>query len=130
MTKRYGLVLAVAGLLAVAVPAFAHHSFTAEFDGSKEFVVKGVLTRVLWTNPHIYLYMNVTGPDGKVVEYAFASGPPTMLHRAGVRKEDFKIGDTITMTGAPAKDGTKNLGWMKMIKYSDGHLFVYRDGSE
>src|SRR4029077_12091072 len=114
MMKRYCLLLGALALLAMAMPTLAHHSFTAEFDGSKEFVVKGELTRVLWTNPHIYLYVDVTQPSGKVVEYAFASGPPAMLHRAGVRKDDFKIGDKITITGAPAKDGTKNLGWMKM----------------
>lgn len=128
--KRLGVLVALGALLLAALPAFAHHSFAAEFDGSKEFVVKGVLTKVLWTNPHVYLFMDVTEPDGKVVEYSFQSGPPSMLHRVGVGKEDFKVGDTITMTAAPAKDGTKTLGWMKMIKYSDGHVFVYRDGSE
>jgi len=89
-----------------------------------------VLTKVLWTNPHVYIFMDVTESSGKVVEYSFQSGPPSMLHRVGVGKEDFKVGDTVTMTAAPAKDGTKTIGWMKMIKYSDGHVFVYRDGSE
>jgi hypothetical protein len=128
--KLFSGLIAVAALLLVSVPVFAHHSFAAEFDGSKEFVVKGVLTKVLWTNPHVYFFMDVTDPGGKVVEYSFQSGPPGMLHRVGVGKADFKVGDTVTMTAAPAKDGTKNLGWMKMIKYSDGHVFVYRDGSE
>jgi len=128
--KSLGVLVAFGALLLAAVPAFAHHSFAAEFDGSKEFVVKGVLTKVLWTNPHVYFFMDVTEPGGKVVEYSFQGGPPSMLHRVGVGKEDFKVGDTVTMTAAPAKDGTKTLGWMKMIKYSDGHVFVYRDGSE
>ena len=117
-------------VLALAVPARAHHAFTAEFDGSKTIVVKGVLTQVEWTNPHIQIYLDTKGPDGKVQHYTFASGPPNMLHRAGIRKADFRIGETVTITGAPAKDGTQLLGWMKMIKYPDGHVFVYRNGAE
>jgi uncharacterized protein DUF6152 len=128
--KHFGLSLSMIGLFALPLPAVAHHSFAAEFDGSKTFVVKGVLTKLDWTNPHIYLYLNVKGPAGKVEEFAFSSGPPQALRRAGIKKSDFKIGDTVTITGAPAKDGTQHLGWLKQIKYSDGHVFVYRDGSE
>ena len=116
--------------LALVVPVLAHHSFSAEFDGSKTIVVKGVLTQVEWTNPHILIYLDTKASDGKLQRYTFASGPPGMLHRAGIRKADFKIGETVTITGAPAKDGTQSLGWMKMIKYSDGHVFVYRNGAE
>jgi len=116
--------------LVMAVPALAHHAFSAEFDGSKTIVVKGVLAKVDWTNPHIQIYLDSKGPDGKLLRYTFASGPPGMLHRAGIKKSDFKLGETVTITGAPAKDGAQNLGWMKMIKYADGHVFVYRNGAE
>jgi hypothetical protein len=123
--KLFGGWIAVAALLLVAAPTFAHHSFTAEFDGSREFVVKGVLTKVLWANPHIYVFMDVTETSGKVVEYSFESGPPGMMRRTGgVGKADFKVGETVTMTAVPERDGTKNLGWMKMIKYSDGHILM------
>jgi hypothetical protein len=128
--KPYSLLLAGIGLLSVAVPVFAHHSVTAEFNPDKEFVVKGVLTKVEWVNPHVYYYADIKDESGKIVTYSFESGPPTTLHRAGLRKEDAKIGDNVTITAAPAKDGTKNLGWLKMIKYSDGHVYVYRNGSE
>jgi hypothetical protein len=123
-------IFSAAALLSAAVPVLAHHSFSAEFDGSKTFVVKGVLTKVDWTNPHIYLYLDVAGPGGKSEQYAFSSGPPAALRRAGIKKSDFQVGEAVTITGAPAKDGTKHLGWLKMIKYADGHVFVYRDGSE
>jgi hypothetical protein len=128
--KGFGIVLAVLCGVAAAVPLVAHHSFAAEFDGTKTFVVKGMLTKVDWTNPHIYLYLDVAGPGGKVEQYAFSSGPPAALRRAGIKKTDFKVGEMVTITGAPAKDGTKHLGWLKQIKYADGHVFVYRDGSE
>ena len=116
--------------LSLAAPALAHHAFSAEFDGSKTIVVKGVLSKLDWTNPHIQIYLDAKGPDGKLQRYTFASGPPGMLHKAGIKKSDFKIGETVTITGAPAKDGTQLLGWMKMIKYADGHVFVYRNGAE
>ena len=128
--KVGGALLVALGLLVTTRPTAAHHSFAAEFDGSKTFVVKGVLTKVDWTNPHIYLYMDVKGPGGKVDEYSFSSGPPSALRRAGIKKSDFKIGEAVTVTGAPAKDGSKHFGWLKQIKYADGHVFVYRDGSE
>jgi hypothetical protein len=128
--KHSGIVLAIFWGLAAVLPALAHHSFSAEFDGSRTFVVKGVLTKVDWTNPHIYFYLDVKGADGKLQQYAFSSGPPGTLRRAGVKRTDFKIGETVTVTGAPAKDGTRRLGWLKMIKYADGRVFVYRDGSE
>jgi hypothetical protein len=128
-TTSKGMV-AIFGLLLLALPALAHHSFVAEFDGDKKFAVSGVLTKVEWTNPHIALYLDTKDASGKEITYKFASGPPSTLHRAGVKQADFKVGETVTITAAPAKDGTKNLGWLQMIKYPDGHVFVYRNGSE
>src|SRR5271170_1774285 len=96
--KRYSLLLAVFGFLSAALPAFAHHSVTSEFNPKEEFVVKGVLTKLEWTNPHVYYSLEATDENGKTVTYTFESGPPSMLHRAGLRKEDVKIGDTVTIT--------------------------------
>ena len=122
--------LAVLGLLLAAIPVLAHHSFVAEFDGNKKFVVSGVLTKVDWVNPHIGIYLDVKDEAGRTATYTFISGPPSTLHRAGVKMSDFKVGEMVTITAAPAKDGAKHLGWLQMIKYPDGHVFVYRNGSE
>ena len=128
--RSFGALLAVGALLLAAMPAFAHHSVVSEFNQAKEAVVKGTLTKVLWSNPHVYFYMEAPDASGKQVEYRFQSGTPLNFHRSGVKKDDFQIGDTVTVTYSPSKDGTMTYGWMKMIKYSDGHVFVYRVGSE
>jgi hypothetical protein len=99
----------------------AHHSVTAEFDPSKEFTVTGVINHVDWTNPHIYVWVDVKDDEGKVVNWAFEGNPPGILHRAGVAKDVFKVGETVTITAIAAKDGTKHLGFGKVYKYSDGH---------
>lgn len=128
--RSYGALIAVLSLFSVALPALAHHSITAEFDPTKIFAVKGVLSKLNWTNPHSFIYLDVTDEQGKVDTYAFEFGPPVSLHRSGVNKSDFKIGDTVTITGMRAKDGTKLLGRLQQVKFSDGHVFVYRDGTE
>src|SRR5271169_6191827 len=94
--------LAVLGFVVLALPALAHHSFVAEFDGDKKFVVSGTITRVMWNNPHVAIYLDVKNDAGKTVQYTFASGPPGMLHRAGVSQSDFIVGEMVTITAAPA----------------------------
>src|SRR5262245_15383947 len=69
----------VACVLAVVAPAFAHHSFGAEYDGTKPVTLTGVITSVQWTNPHVYFFMDVTGKDGVVANWKFEGYPPVVL---------------------------------------------------
>jgi Family of unknown function (DUF6152) len=127
-----GVSRTILGLLLfwMVTPVFAHHSVTSEFDPDKEFSVTGVLTRVAWTNPHVYWWVDVKDESGNIVTYSFEGNPPGMYHRAGLHKDDWKIGEVVTVTAVAAKDGTKHLGFGKVIKYSDGHSIVLKVGGE
>jgi len=109
--KTFGLVRAacIVGLLAATtLPALAHHSFAAEFDRAKPVKLKGVITRLEWQNPHIWLFVAVTGDDGKVTNWGFSGGPPGLLTRRGVNKETLKVGTVVIVSGFRAKDGSNN----------------------
>jgi hypothetical protein len=96
--------LAVLTALAV-VPALAHHSFEAEYDGSKTTTLTGIVTKVDWVNPHAYIFINTKDDAGAVKEIRFELGPPYALVRGGWKRDTVKIGDKITVEGAAlAKD--------------------------
>jgi Family of unknown function (DUF6152) len=103
-----------------ATPAFAHHSFAAEFDQEKPISITGTLTKVDWINPHVYIYLDVKEPNGTTADWSFESLPPGWFHRMGLERRMFTVGDMVTVTGYGAKDGSKNLGWIKKVQFSDG----------
>src|ERR1700727_2274794 len=117
------LTVLLAGLLTVA-PAMAHHSFAAEYDRDPPVPVKGTLTKVEWTNPHGWIYVDVKGDDGKVTNWAVEFGAPNALLRRGLRKTDFPAGVELHVTGYRAKSGAPTINGTS-VKFPDGrNLFT------
>lgn len=108
MKEKLAMLSRAATLLLFAAPLFAHHSFAAEFDRDQAMKVTGTVTKVEWTNPHIWIYVDVKNPDGTVTNWAFQGGPPSYLTRSGWSKNDLKSGDTINIQGFRAKDGSNH----------------------
>lgn len=113
------LFLLAAGLLLAAVPMAAHHSFAAEYDSSQLITLKGTISKVEWTNPHIYVYIDVKDASGKVTTWALEGYPPNTLKRTGFSKDVLKIGDEVTATAYKSKDGT-NTGAGREFTFPDG----------
>src|SRR5712691_2699050 len=109
MQFKFAVTLMAAGLSVAALPAIAHHSFAAEYDGSKTLTIKGKVAKVDWVNPHSWVYVEVTEPDAKVTNWGCETAPPNTLYRQGWRRDSLKPGDEVTVEGFLAKDGTNTM---------------------
>jgi hypothetical protein len=106
MRVKLALMAGIA-LLAAAGSAVAHHSFAAEFDAKKPFKMTGTVTKVEWMNPHTFFYIDVVDEKTKkVTNWGMEMGTPNILMRNGWRRDTMKIGDTVTVEGSLAKDGS------------------------
>src|SRR5881394_4636480 len=114
--KVLTLICAAVVLAAFAMPVLAHHSFAAEFDSAKAVDFQGKVTKVEWMNPHIYFYVDVKDEaSGKVINYACEGGAPNGLYRNGWRKDSLKVGDTVSVDGSRAKDGSNTVNASSVI---------------
>ena len=118
------LVVVVALFLMSSGSLLAHHQFASEFDASKKVTLKGKIVEMQWVNPHSWLHIDVTGPDGKVVRWALEFGIPRTLIRQGWRKEDLPAGAIVTVEGFLAKNGTNTANANKVILADGRELFA------
>jgi Family of unknown function (DUF6152) len=119
MPKLSAIVMACVGSILPAFPVFAHHSFAAEYDNKAPVTLTGVITKVEWTNPHIYFYVDVKDENGTVVNWAVEGYPPNTLKRTGFTRDSLKVGDTVTVTAWRAKDSTTRVAGRE-VTFPDG----------
>jgi hypothetical protein len=113
-------IVALLGLPALlAAPGLLAHHSTAEFDYTREVIIEGVVKEVQWTNPHSYLQVLVPTPDGDTVQWGVEFGAPAMNVRMGWRRDSVKVGDTVTMYVAPARD-ERTFGTLRYLTLEDG----------
>jgi hypothetical protein len=126
---RYSIAAASVALLLCGAGVSAHHSFSAEFDVEKPVKLTGTVTRVEWTNPHVWIYIDVKRPDGKTEEWGIEGGAPNALMRRGFRKPSLPAGTLIVIEGFRAKNG-KLLANGRDVTLADGQkLFMGSAGS-
>jgi hypothetical protein len=125
MTKRIAVIGALAGILSLAIPLWAHHSFGAEYDVNKPITLTGVITKTEWTNPHSHFYLDVKDAKGNVVNWKFEGHNPAVLFRIGWKKDMMlKSGDRITVFAWQARDGG-NWAHAREITLPDGKKLFF-----
>jgi hypothetical protein len=124
-TIRAALLSSTAGLLAAVLPAYAHHSFPAQYDVAKPITLTGKITKVEWTNPHIFIYIDVTDDaTGAVVNWALEMGGPNALLRLGWKRDSLKTDDLITVEGSLARDGSPLANAKSIVMVATGQRML------
>ena len=119
----------VAGVLLSAPTARAHHSFAAEYDGTKPITLTGSITKMLWSNPHAWIYVDVKDAAGKVVNWSFETGGANALYRRGWKKTDLPVGEVVTIDGFRARNGTATVNATNIKLPNDRQLFAGSSGT-
>ena len=131
MRTKLPVVLAALGglLVAAAVSLQAHHAFSAEFDANKPLSFKGTISKMEWTNPHVWLHLDVKNKDGSTDTWAFEAGTPSVLFRRGVTKESVKIGMEVAVDGYRAKDGSHRANGRNLTLADGRTMFLGSTGT-
>jgi hypothetical protein len=128
--KWFALLMSLA-VAAAVLPAAAHHSFPAQYDIDKPISLTGKVTKVEWTNPHIFIYADVTDAKGAVVSWAFEMGGPNALIRQGWKRDSVKAGDTVTFEGSRARDGSNLVNARSVVMTETGRkMFAGSSGGD
>jgi hypothetical protein len=124
-----GIVALSLSFAGTAVRVAAHHAFAAEFDANKPIQFTGTIVKMEWLNPHVWLHMEVTKPDGTREVWAFEAGTPNVLFRRGFTKQSLAVGTVVKVDGYQAKDGTRR-GNGRDLTFQDGKkLFMGSSGT-
>jgi hypothetical protein len=123
------LALTMLALSCASGAASAHHSFAAEFDAQQPVTLKGTVAKWEMINPHGWITMNVTGPDGKTTQWMIETSNPNGLMRLGWTKNSLKAGDEITVEGYLAKDGSSTANAARIILADGTKVFAGSPGT-
>ena len=129
MEKVVAAAYAACMLSAAAAPALAHHAFGAEFDANKPILLEGVVTEMEWINPHAWIHLDVTLPDGSVEKWMVEGGPPNSLVRRGFTKNSLLPGTEIVVDGYQAIDGSNRANGRNLTLPDGTHLFMGSSGT-
>jgi len=129
MRTKLAVIVTGVFLLLAAVPVWAHHAFSAEFDVNKPLTLKGTLTKWEMINPHSWFHIDVKGPDGKVTEWMIEGGSPNTLIRLGVTKYTVKVGTELVIDAYQAKEGTNKAVGRNFVLPDGTRLFLSLNGS-
>jgi uncharacterized protein DUF6152 len=116
-------------LSAAAAPLPAHHAFAAEFDANKPVKFEATVTKMEWTNPHVWIHVDVKKPDGTVEKWAFEAGTPNVLFRRGFTKNSLLPGTKIIVDGYRAKDGSRRANGRDLTLPDGRKLFLGSSGT-
>ena len=108
MKTKLAIFVAALGLLLTGAPALAHHAFAAEFDANKPVKLAGAVTKVEWTNPHAWFYIDVKDDSGAITNWGLELGSPNGLMRSGWTRNSMKVGDVVSVEASRAKDGSNH----------------------
>lgn len=127
--KYQAKVLLIAALLMLPLSLLAHHSLSAQFDLDKRTTVTGIITKVEWTNPHAWVYIDQDeAPGGKVYSWAFELPSPNTFERLGWSREAIKSGTIVTVRGYPSRDGARKASVQYLASTDGRKLFADLDG--
>ena len=117
--RKFGILIAAFAIVGVAAPVLAHHGFDTEYDAAKKVKLEGVVTQVSWTNPHMRVYIDVTGSDGKVTNWNMELTSPNTIRRQGWGPDDLKAGDRVIFEGFGGKVVESRGSLQTIMKKSD-----------
>jgi hypothetical protein len=131
MRTKLAVTIAGVGVLLViaVVPAWAHHAFAAEFDAKKEIKFNATVTSMEWTNPHVWIHVEVKQPNGTVEKWAIEAGTPNVLYRRGFTKQSLLPGTQIVVDGYRAKDGSHRANGRDLTLPDGRTLFLGSSGT-